>query len=166
MNGGEELCLVENVRTIKLGESCIDFGKSVCIYNDVKISVVNRGEKPKLSIGNGVSIGDRTEIHVGKEVVIGDGTLIAWDCCIMDRDYHSIGTEEIMKPVHIGKHVWIGCNAIILKGVTIGDGAVVAAGAVVTKDIPANALVGGNPARVIIFFCLFFANAMIALASC
>ena len=149
LHGGEALCLVEDAKIIKLGESNVNFGKSVCIYNDVKISVVNCGEKPTLNIGNGVSIGDRTEIHVGKEIIIGDGTLIAWDCCIMDRDYHNIGEKEIMKPVHIGSRVWVGCKATILKGVTIGDGAVIAAGAVVTKDVPANALVGGNPAKII-----------------
>jgi acetyltransferase-like isoleucine patch superfamily enzyme len=52
-------------------------------------------------------------------------------------------------PVKIGAHVWIGFNSIILKGVTIGDRSVVAAGSVVTKDIPADVLVAGNPARVI-----------------
>ena len=118
-----------------MDESNVNFGDSVCLYDNVKISVVNCGSAPVLSLGNGVSIGDRT--------------LISWDCCIMDRDYHAIGGSENMKPVHIGKHVWIGCKATILKGVTIGDGAVIAAGAVVTKDVPANAVVGGNPAKII-----------------
>ena len=68
----------------------------------------------------------------------------------MDRDYHSTSHDKkIMKPVLIGNNVWVGCRAIILKGVTIGEGAVVAAGAVVTKDVPPFTLVAGNPARVI-----------------
>ena len=68
----------------------------------------------------------------------------------MDRDYHSTGQgTEILKPVAIGNNVWIGCKAIILKGVTIGEGAVVAAGSVVTKDVAPFTLVAGNPARVI-----------------
>jgi acetyltransferase-like isoleucine patch superfamily enzyme len=53
------------------------------------------------------------------------------------------------KPIHIGKKVWLGANVTILQGVTIGENAIVAAGAVVTKDVPANAIVGGVPAKVI-----------------
>lgn len=53
------------------------------------------------------------------------------------------------KNLHIGKNVWIGSRSVILPGVTIGDGAIVAAGAVVTKDVPANKVVGGVPAKVI-----------------
>lgn len=60
-----------------------------------------------------------------------------------------IGGKEKSAPIHIGNHVWIGARATILKGVTIGDGAVVAAGAVVNKDVPPNTLVGGVPARII-----------------
>lgn len=52
-------------------------------------------------------------------------------------------------PIHIGKKVWIGSHATILSGVTIGDNAIVAAGAVVTKDVPANTVVGGVPAKII-----------------
>ena len=53
------------------------------------------------------------------------------------------------KPVTIGNHVWICSNSIVLKGVTIGDGAIIAAGAVVTKDVPSKCMVGGNPAKII-----------------
>ena len=57
--------------------------------------------------------------------------------------------EQKAQPITIGKHVWIGQNAMILKGVNIGDGAVIAAGAVVTKDVPAGCLAAGVPAKVI-----------------
>jgi acetyltransferase-like isoleucine patch superfamily enzyme len=53
------------------------------------------------------------------------------------------------QPIHIGNHVWIGMNVTILKGVQIGDGAIIAAGAVVTRNIPARCLAGGVPARVL-----------------
>ena len=58
-------------------------------------------------------------------------------------------TDNIPSAIHIGKKVWIGSHATILPGVTIGDNAIVAAGAVVTKDVPANTVVGGVPAKII-----------------
>lgn len=84
-------------------------------------------------------------ITIGKGVAIGDGVLIR------DTDDHDLCYDGYRKsaPVVIGDHVWIGQRATILKGVTIGDGAVIAAGAVVTKDVPANTVVGGVPARVL-----------------
>ncbi len=77
--------------------------------------------------------------------------MIAENVTIRDGDHHRIldGRQVISKPIVIGDHVWICTNATILKGVTIGDGAIVAAGAVVTKDVPPKALVGGVPARLI-----------------
>jgi acetyltransferase-like isoleucine patch superfamily enzyme len=111
---------------------------------------VARTGEAALVIGDRVSIGDRTQIHCGERVTIGAGTLISWDCVIMDRDYHNPdGGAERTAPVVIGKNVWVGCRAIILKGVTIGDGAVVGAGSVVTRDVPPCTLVAGNPARVV-----------------
>lgn len=128
----------------------IILGDKVKIYKNVKLSVTASPScsNPILRIGNNVNIGDRTEIHVGKGVFIGSDTLISWDCCIMDRDYHNINSDiESVKEVKIGNHVWIGCRSLILKGVTIGDGAVIAAGSVVTQNIPAQTLWGGCPAR-------------------
>lgn len=123
---------------------------NVKIYFGAKISVWGKTVPAKLFLGKGVSIGNRTELHVGESVSIGKGTLISWDCCIMDRDYHKLNSnEERTAPVTIGENCWIGCNCLILKGITIGNGAVVAAGSVVTKDVPAGALVGGNPAKII-----------------
>lgn len=147
---GKLLRAEKGVRVLKT--NCdISVGDKVNIHRYAKLSVYgNAGQKAVLKIGNGVAIGDRTEIHAGNSVTIGNGTLIAWDCCIMDRDYHKLESEtEVTAPVSIGNNVWVGCNSIILKGINIGDGAVVAAGSVVTKDVPSGALVGGNPARII-----------------
>ncbi len=88
-------------------------------------------------------------IIVKKKVTIGEGVIIAPGVTIRDSDAHSIKGSETAKEVEIGNHVWIGTNAIILKGVKIGDNSVIAAGAVVTKDVPKNSLVAGVPAKVI-----------------
>jgi acetyltransferase-like isoleucine patch superfamily enzyme len=121
------------------------------LWPNIKLSCIGTpGRQAKLKIGARCSIGDRTEIHCGNAVTVGDDVIIAWDCTILDRDYHATdaGPEKSV-PVRIGNRVWIGCHAIILKGVQIGDGAVVAAGAVVTKNVLQNTLVAGNPARII-----------------
>ncbi len=128
----------------------IELGGDVVIWPRAKLSAWGPDEPATLKIGDGTTIGDRTEIHCGSSVVIGDGCRIAWDVVIMDRDYHALGGEgERRAPVAIGDHVWIGCRALVMKGVTIGDGAVVAAGSVVTADVAPGTLVGGNPAHVI-----------------
>lgn len=132
----------------------IHIGDNVKLYSNVKISVLGGGKidngKAVLTIDSHVAIGTNTQIHCGSKITIGEGTLISWNCCIMDRDYHCFNSDhEQLRPVIIGKHVWIGHHVIINKGVTIGDGAVIASGAVVTKDVAPNVCVGGNPASVI-----------------
>lgn len=130
----------------------ISVGSATAFWPHVKLSCGGRTrEEPAvIRIGCRCSIGDRTEILSGKNVTIGDDVIIAWDCVIMDRNYHSAeGAQEIMKPVVIKDKVWIGCHSIILKGVTIGAGAVVGAGSVVTRDVSPSTLVACNPARVI-----------------
>ncbi len=66
-----------------------------------------------------------------------------------DEVSHFLDMQKKTKPVKIGNHVWIGTRVTILKGVNIGDGAVIAAGSVVTKDIPAGSLAAGVPAKII-----------------
>lgn len=128
----------------------INIGERVFLHRGVKLSACGAEGRSVIKIGDGSYIGDRTEIHAGEGVTIGNGVLIAWDCNITDRDYHKFESEkEKIRPIVIEDHVWIGLGCTVLKGVTIGEGAVVAAGSVVTHDVPARALVGGNPARVI-----------------
>jgi len=80
-----------------------------------------------------------------KGVIIGDGSYLAFGATILCHDM----SRNIRKPVIIGKNCFIGANSIILPGVIVGDEVVVAAGAIVTKDIPNNTIVAGNPARII-----------------
>ena len=85
-----------------------------------------------------------------KQISVGNNVIISEDVVIRDSDNHVLdGDKPMSDPIVIGNGVWIGMRAIILKGVNIGDGAVVAAGAVVTHEVPARSLVAGVPARVI-----------------
>lgn len=83
-------------------------------------------------------------------ISIGEYTYIAFDSIILSHDYatrrHSGGYKQ---KTQIGKNCFIGCGAIILPGITVGDHCVVGAGSVVTKDVPSNCVVAGNPARII-----------------
>jgi acetyltransferase-like isoleucine patch superfamily enzyme len=105
-----------------------------------------------------LTIGADTFFNEGSWVVcysattIGSGCAISWGVRIIDTDVHKLVRDnETMPhaPVHIGKDCWIGTNAIVLKGAQLGDGSVVAAGAVVTSKIPPRSLVAGVPARVV-----------------
>jgi len=107
-----------------------------------------------LEIGNKSYINHDSEIRCREHISIGNNVSIAYNVLIQDSDYHTMyderGNEKPQTlPIVIEDDVWIGANAIILKGVTLGKGCVVAAGSVVTKGVPAYALVGGNPARII-----------------
>ena len=106
-----------------------------------------------LTLGNGY-INSDCVVACAERITIGDGSAIARGVYIYDSDHHKIVDRQgsIVNPpasVNIGNHVWIGVGAIILKGVTIGDGAIIAAGAVVTHDVPPRCVAVGNPAKVI-----------------
>ncbi len=113
----------------------------------------------KVTIGNNVSMSGVT-IYAFKHIEIGDYTNIGGNTKIFDSDFHPVDPlirledpdnkeHTGMRETVIGKNVFIGCNALILKGVHIGDDSVIGAGSVVTKDIPANCIAAGNPAKVI-----------------
>ena len=106
------------------------------------------GRGGRLVIGTGTYLNRNTEVIAWQDVTIGQGCMIGWDVLIMDTDQHPLpGRRLENRPVRIGDRVWIGARATILKGVTIGDGAVVGACAVVTRDVPAGAVVVGPAAR-------------------
>jgi acetyltransferase-like isoleucine patch superfamily enzyme len=97
-------------------------------------------------------------IYAATSVIIGQYVNIGANACIYDTDFHSLcsterrrhlGNEGSRKPVIIENDAWIGARVIILKGTTVGEGAVVAAGSVVSRDIPPFTVWGGNPARLI-----------------
>lgn len=105
--------------------------------------------KAVLSLGKGSFINSNCKIRCHREISIGQYCAISHDFTVMDSDAHSLNGHTYRKPVHIGNHVWVGTRVTILKGVTIGDGAVLAAGSVVVHDIPKRCLAAGIPAKVI-----------------
>jgi len=113
-------------------------------------SSVTIQENALLEIGSGYMSSD-SRIMCFNHIKIGNDVIIADQVTIRDSDNHNIKYKgyEMSKSINIGNHVWIGMGATILKGVTIGDGAIIAAGAVVTKNVPAQCLAGGVPARII-----------------
>ena len=121
--------------------------------------------------GATLSVGKRTFVNghlvVSNSIEIGDDVMIAWGTTVVDHNSHSIRFSErsrdvedwargaknwekvVSAPVRIENKAWIGFNAIILKGVNVGEGGIVAAGSVVTKDVLPWTIVGGNPAKQI-----------------
>lgn len=94
---------------------------------------------------SGCKFQDQGGIYIGDDVLIGHNVVIATLNHLEDPKRRN---GMIPKPVHIGNRVWVGSNSTILPGVSIGDNAIIGAGSVVTKDIPANTIAVGNPARV------------------
>lgn len=110
-----------------------------------------------LFIGNNVGISGST-IRASHSVTIGDNVLIGSGCLITDTDAHPLDWHDRLEgrsektqsaPIVIGNHVFIGARSIILKGVTIGDRSIIGAGSVVSKDVPADCIVAGNPAKIV-----------------
>lgn len=113
----------------------------------------------RLTIGNRTVVGYQNFLSVAKSVIIGDDTMLASNVQIYDNPNHPLEPDRRLRkesfrldetaPVVIGRNVWLATGCIVLPGVTIGDGSVVGAGSVVTRDIPPYTLAAGNPARVI-----------------
>lgn len=135
------------------GGGIINIGDNVFIGNSGAWFVSpNLYNTPLLAIGNNTSLNYRTIISAEQKVIIGNNCMIAEETKIYDNNSHNVDFRnrklkpEDVSPVVIGDNVWIGMNSIILKGVNIGNGSVIAAGSVVTKNISPMMVAGGNPA--------------------
>lgn len=142
----------------------IHFGDNVQINSGYKYAPAGGAGKTiiyakpgaKIWIGNNAGISN-TCIYAAEDIFIGDNVMIGASCGIYDTDYHSLDPDQRGKeneyvktsPVRIMDHVFVGTHSLILKGVTIGENSIIAAGSVVTKDVPPNQIWGGNPAHYI-----------------
>ncbi len=110
---------------------------------------------PNIIIENNVFLGANVEFNIRKKISIGADCLIGSNCKFIDHD-HGFKLNELIRSqggteqaIYIGKDVWLGSNVIVLKGVTIGDGAIIGANSLVNKTIPANEIWAGNPIKFI-----------------
>lgn len=149
----EDLPYIDGTGKIALGDHVTFGGRPTFIFG-------NRGERtPEVTIGNHTFLGHGSSYVCSSSITIGNHCLIAGGVRISDYDGHPVDAErrragdptppEGIRPVVIGDDVWLGEGAMILKGVRVGDRSIVGAGAVVTKDVPPDVVVAGNPARVV-----------------
>jgi len=140
------------------GHAEIHIGNDVSIGGRVAISSGRFLENPKLLIGDRSYLGWNTSIVVNQEVVIEEDVKISYDCRISDSDGHPRQSDlrashapmdlRDIRPVRICRYAWIGSGSHIMKGVTIGEGAIIGANSVVISNIPPYTLALGNPAEV------------------
>lgn len=107
-----------------------------------------------INIGNNVFIGEGCEFNITTSISIGNDSLIASGCKFIDHDHGNLSKTELIRlqssvdsPISIASNVWLGCNVIVLKGVKIGSGSIIAAGSVVVKSVPSNEIWAGIPAK-------------------
>lgn len=113
------------------------YGTDICVFENGVLEL------------HGCSLNAYSQLRCKNHISIGENTIISRNVQIWDADHHEFGQEADDKEVIIGQHVWIGAGAMILKGVHIGNGAIIAAGSLVNKDVPEGALAAGVPAKII-----------------
>jgi acetyltransferase-like isoleucine patch superfamily enzyme len=143
-----------------VGHTHIHIGNNVNFFGQVDIFSGRMFDHPTLILKDRVDIGHNVVFVVNREIIIEEDVNVASGVRFMDSDAHPRDTAERIadlpprpeeiKPVRVGRYAWIGQNAFILKGVTIGEGAVIGVNSVVVTDIPAYCVAMGNPARVVV----------------
>ena len=153
--------LLKGMEYISVGDSTgFERGLYLTAWDSYEAKTGKQEFSPSIEIGSNCYFGSWNHITAIDRVVIGDGCLTGKWVTISDNNHGEMSLEDMRKrpperkltskgPVIIGKNVWIGDKATILSGVEIGDGAVIAANAVVTRNVPAYCVVGGVPARII-----------------
>lgn len=145
--------------TIVVGERCVfrsrTTGNRIGINRPCMLTSLYAGAS--IELGNRVGLSGAV-IGAAESIVIEDDVLVGANATITDTDWHNVDpvrrrSRGACAAVRIKRNAWIGVNAIILKGVTIGENSVVGAGSVVTHSIPDNAICAGQPARVVRLFC-------------
>lgn len=162
---GKNLKLVGWPFIFRFRQASIEIGNDVTVNSNFwsnllgvyQRTIIVAKNKGKITIGDRVGISGAT-IYAWDNIEIGDDTIIGVNVKIVDTDFHPVDPKDrlsrdnskaLCKPVKIGKNVFVGMNSLILKGTEIGDNCVIGAGSVVTGKFPANAVIAGNPARVI-----------------
>lgn len=140
--------------SIKIGENCCFGFKRGGFHYGGSIELQARTAESLITIGNNVNTNNNVFISSSNNIKIGDDTLIGQNVSIMDFEAHGIHPDFRKSvgetgSVNIGNNVWIGNNVVILKDTAIGNNSIVAAGAVVRGEFPANVIIGGIPAKVI-----------------
>jgi len=149
---GKDVYFEKDVELMRYPKN-ISLGSGMVIKSGARLCPCN--EKATIRIGDNTTVGYHTYLFASEKIEIGRDCLIAPFVYIVDSD-HNIDKGQLINqqanstsPIKIGNDVWIGTGAKILKGVTIEDGAVIAAGALVKDDVPAYAIMGGIPAKKI-----------------
>jgi acetyltransferase-like isoleucine patch superfamily enzyme len=150
IGGGRGLCVGRTVALMVYGE--LQLGEGVMLSDGCCLQV---GPGARLVLGDHVFVGRHSVVAAAEMIEIGSGTLVAEHCTIRDQNHQlepearSREVNAMTEPVRVAPRVWIGAGVRVLKGANIGEGAIIAANAVVTRDIPARVIAGGIPARVL-----------------
>jgi acetyltransferase-like isoleucine patch superfamily enzyme len=137
--------------TAIVNKGTITAGDNLTVFSYKSSPVVLfAAEGANLSLGDNVAMGQGARIVCTKAITILQNCWISEEVLILDTDFHSVAGQPIRtEPIVIGPYAWIASRSTILRGVTIGEGAIVAAGSLVTESVPPYTLVGGVPAKFI-----------------